>query len=210
MWHAQDREHLLSFDELRAVGRDIRLHGNRFLQIDLDPAGRQRLHLWSDVLPSAQACPTPWHDHVFDFTSVVLSGELVDVRYKVYPAFASTSRRRLTYARYRSELRNGQDTQLIPVADVPECLLFPERVQHFKRGDRYRCAAGEIHASGYVGHAVTLFTKMPNDESARYPEYPVVFCPVGRQPDNSYDRYEYGEERLWNIVGHVLREIVER
>src|SRR5690606_12254802 len=76
---------------LRRHGQNIRVHGNRFIQIDLEGPGPQyrwgdeRVHIWSDLVPLAQRYGTPIHDHVFGFHSRILAGTLIDIRYKVAP-----------------------------------------------------------------------------------------------------------------------------
>ena len=55
-----------------------RLHGNGFIQLDLN--GKDRLHVWHPDLPK-QEFPTPIHDHKFSFKSHILYGELTHIEY---------------------------------------------------------------------------------------------------------------------------------
>lgn len=198
-----DASRLMDIDWLRGNGRELRLHGNRFLQLDVGP--KQRVHLWSDLLPVAQRYPTWIHDHVFDFNSVVLAGQLIDVRYDVREAREWDEPSTTRYRMYVGQRRHKQDTLLVPQDDQRYVVLTDNAIA-LGRGHRYLCSAGVFHASTYVGHAMTLFTKH-HDAAPDRTLPPRVLCPVGHLPDNEYNRYQYSQEDLWTITAEVLRAL---
>src|SRR5665213_567737 len=56
-----------------------RVHGNGFIQLDVDPV--TRIHFWGHhEIPRAKPM-TPVHDHVFDFTSAVTKGWVLNINY---------------------------------------------------------------------------------------------------------------------------------
>ena len=70
---------VLSMDALRKLPDPPRLHPNGFLTLDIDEA--TKLHLWPEDVPRRRTDGAFVHDHVFAFSSRVLAGGLLDVRY---------------------------------------------------------------------------------------------------------------------------------
>lgn len=184
---------------LRSLGNsNIRLHGNRFIQIDLDQFGEERLHLWADHVPFAQRYPTPVHNHVFGFESQVLSGTLIDVPYQV-TALCGADHWAMTYHTYQAQTRNRSDT-ILERADDREYLIFPAPPKIIPKDCAYYCEPLAYHASAYIGHAITWMKKRQRWMDVK----PSVLCPKGQLPDNSFDRYQYSAEQLWSAVEQIL------
>jgi hypothetical protein len=72
----------------RREGRQPRVHPNGFLQLDLEPdkmsdgrhIAKRRLHIFDDRLPR-QTVRTAVHDHIFDMSSFVLKGTVLNDTY---------------------------------------------------------------------------------------------------------------------------------
>lgn len=195
----------LSFDWLRGHATNLRLHGNRFLQMDLDLKGDERLHVWSDYVPFAQAYPTLIHDHAFSFYSEVLAGTLINVDYVDVSGTTATTTSGDVYDVYEPAPRKLSDTALMATGKQVRlaCYDNQEMVQVLRPGDKYSVSAGLFHATTYLGFAVTLMRKVPPDPEATPPK-PRVCCPVGRVPDNNFSRYQYDDAYLWSAVRATL------
>lgn len=198
---------LPDFDRLFQEGRNIRLHGNRFIQIDVGVS--HRVHIWSDVLPMAQERPAIHHDHNYGFSSTVLAGELLNITYRI----AQTIQLSLPDARFPYEPKqaynqrcfdiyhvDGNHGTLIPTYKA--ALLKVDNIDYYRRGGNYRMWRKQIHATSYVGHAITCVT--PESRS----DNPIrVFVPHGVNPDNRFRRDQYSAELLWDKVKLVYSSI---
>lgn len=76
--------------ELRSLGNQPRLHPNGFIALDLDRT--HKLHVWPEKPIRQRKEAARIHDHVFAFTSRILVGVLMDVRYEVEAAADGTHR----------------------------------------------------------------------------------------------------------------------
>lgn len=190
---------LLKIDELRRQGSNIRLHGNRFIQIDL-PGDMNRVHVWSDIIPVAQRRNSQWHDHTFGFRSEILAGTLINT---VYAIFAGAS-----YQPWRAVPRGeGADTQLIRAGNCCDLVPCDPELYHAagEFGGIYTVPPGTVHATSYIGFAVTHMVKLTGRRFTG--EGPFVYCPIGYEPDNDFNRYKYPAEQLWEIVAEVLKQV---
>lgn len=198
-------ESLLDFLVLRSRGRNIRVHGNRFLQIDLDDRSLERVHVWHEgLLPLAQRAPSPIHDHVFSFRSTVLAGTLVNCEFKVDNTYFGDSKIRdgRFYHLYEGRRRHEQDTQLVRVDEGTYLAQSMGALVHARHAE-YAVPARAFHASVAVGYAITHFRREPNGEGQPY-----VLVPVGLEPDNEFNRYQHGG-RLWDVVREIYRQLPE-
>lgn len=201
-------ENLLDFRVLRSRGRNIRLHGNRFIQIDLDDRSLECVHVWHEgLLPLAQRTPSPIHDHVFEFRSTVLAGTLVNCEFKVdrvhfsgWRPMAADGRYYHVYAGVR---RHEQDTQLVR-ADDHEYLVQSMGALVYARQAEYAMPARMFHASVAVGYAITHFRRGAAEQGGQ----PYVLVPIGLQPDNEFDRYHH-REVLWGKVREIYHQLSE-
>ncbi|RWO06344.1 MAG: hypothetical protein EOS07_22155 [Mesorhizobium sp.] len=182
----------MTFDDIRAEGTGIRVHGNGFIQIDLPNA--RRLHVWGHPAIPRQVVSTQIHDHRFDFYSFVLRGTMVNVVYRV----RTIDHQEPSHTVYTPQARAGEDTVLVPYG--PPVKLYPSKAEAILAGDSYRMRAGEVHETFVNQPTATLMLK------GDVGEMPVrVFCPVGKKPDNDFVRHEVmGEDDLWQIVRDVF------
>jgi len=60
-----------------------RMHDIGLLGLRLDDQREYRLHVWD---PTYRIGDPPIHDHPYDFTSKVIAGELINIRYEEGPS----------------------------------------------------------------------------------------------------------------------------
>ena len=113
---------------------DIGLMGLR-----LDERREHRLHVWDG---SGSMGDPPVHDHPYDFTSVVIVGELANTRYVESPGGDE-------YIRYRY-LPAGEDQRR------SDTVMLTARVETLRQADEYAQVAGELHSSRQQPGTVTL------------------------------------------------------
>lgn len=169
------------------------LHGNGFIQLAIGPS--VRLHVWSPLLPPAQAVNTPIHDHTFSFASTVLQGSLLHTTYDL-----------------GNNSNYGDPVKLLHVAPVPDTedtiledtgeRLFVGRDRDLvvPAGRSYSFDAGLFHSSDGIGPltaTIMVKTAMKMTPSAR------VLCPVDKEPDNEFSRYVDDEDMLWRFIRTV-------
>lgn len=164
----------LALERVRKAFEDPygRVHGNGFVQLDVDDG--IRVHIWGHPAVPTQKTPTPIHNHRFGFVSTTIVGRMVNVRYSLL--------RGATHDVYEPTVREGEDTVLRctgeavrPVGDhVEECFA----------GDCYHMPPGEFHETFVTGLTVTVMAKTDQTEAV-----PQVLCRSGQEPDNQFHRY---------------------
>lgn len=160
---------------------ELSFHPNGFLQVD--GGLNTRLHVWSGDVPR-QKVPTLIHNHRFSFTSKVLHGTIINIRYRVH-----IDLERGAFTLYRPESgryteRDGRYTQLVPTKSGARVRAIVDSVEILKAGDEYKMEAGEYHESRPLGLAVTWMTKVVPNVLAT----PFVLVPYGVEPDNEFQR----------------------
>ncbi len=192
---------MLNLYAVKATGVKPRVHGNGFIQLDLD--NRNRLHVWGDPRIPKQEVSTPIHDHVFGFRSEIIVGRLINMVYKFAPnPFGD-------YRVYESVVRKGEDTVL---EGTPEHgRLYVEysqmmSVDGISRG--YDILLGQIHESiAPDGPTATIITKDAPTRAQGASMAPRVFIPIHLRPDNNFRRDSCDEKMLWQIISDVLEEV---
>jgi hypothetical protein len=119
--------------------QDIGLLGLR-----LDDRREWRLHVWD---PESCVGDPPVHDHPYDFTSIVIAGEMLNTRYVEDPDGIEFSRHR-----YRPGDESARRTDAVHLA--------ASATRH-SPGDRYAQSARELHSSRQVPGTVTLIRCRP-------------------------------------------------
>ncbi|MER9680793.1 hypothetical protein NKJ23_15875 [Mesorhizobium sp. M0184] len=182
----------MTFDEIRAEGTGIRVHGNGFIQIDLPNS--KRVNVWGHSAIPRQNVATQLHDHRFDFYSFVLRGTMVNAIYRE----STTRGLDPSHDVYTPQPRAGEDTVLVPFGDPAR--LFIRQVDAMLQGESYRMRAGDIHETFVNQPTATLMLK------GDVYDMPVrVFCPRGKLPDNDFVRDQVmSEADLWQIVREVF------
>lgn len=184
-----------SYALLRKQGRNIRLHGNGFVQLDLPDD--QRVHVWGSEgligLPR-QRVSTQIHDHRFSFTSRIVIGALENREYCV--VFKPEG----VYQVYVVSPRERADTELAAtgkLCDVESDSEVEDGFPVYRPGCPYVMEVGNFHESVPHELSMTIMTKVCTYHAHR----PRVLVPVGQDPDNEFDRYSaVPEGDLWLAV----------
>jgi hypothetical protein len=170
-----------------------RVHGNGFIQLDLTPDGKKRLHIWHDDIPR-QEVATPIHDHVFDLKSDVLFGTLI------HEELDAVEDPEGTHVVYRAaQVEGTQNTILLP--DEGRVRLDVAQRLVLGTGSTYKFPAWHLHQTDYRGLTVTVMDKL--NAPADYGR-PRVLVEVGSEPDNDFHRDAFDPVMLWSIIERVL------
>lgn len=183
-----------NFDELYAAGRKPRVHGNGFLQLDLNDEGTKRLHVWDNELPR-QKVATPIHDHVFALRSEVIVGTLIHEELFARPLDSDG-----THRVYRAQQEPGtQNTILVP--DPAQVILELEQRLILGVGSIYTFPSLHLHQTNHRGTTATIMEKIGAPKEYGRPR---VLVPVGQEPDNEFKRDSFDEDFLWGFVEKAL------
>lgn len=174
-----------------------RVHGNGFIQLDLNAEGTRRLHVWHHLIPR-QVVATPIHDHVFDLRSEVLCGTLIHEELQPIPV--GIGEEGGTHRIYRARQEEGtQNTILVPDEgtvrlDVEQRLVLGAR-------SLYTFPAWRLHQTDHEDWTATVMEKVnaPSDYGR-----PRVLVPVGSEPDNDFKRDGFDPNLLWPFIDGAL------
>lgn len=183
-------------------GKNIRLHGNGFIQLDVDDL---RIHIWhANPAIRSQIISTQIHNHRFSFISQVLTGRLLHTAYKMPLPVNNEMKGKTYYQLYKAHQRDKDDTIL--VLDSHAKFVFREEYRlQLTAGSTYTFESGLFHESGSVGFTATILRKT-NTETMT----PLVACKSNEQPDNDFNRYQIDEQRLWAEVDRLFDVLPER
>jgi hypothetical protein len=181
--------------DARNAGRTPRVHPNGFLQLDLEPdrmstdrpIAKRRLHIFDDRLPR-QSVRTSVHDHIFDMSSFVLKGTILNDTYVTVPDEEGD------LEIHQAEAAKGMETNLVSTGH--RCTLRLKHTEYVYMGESYRFPALTFHDSRHEGVAATIMTK-----GDTFPlKTPRVLVPVDAEPDNSFSREEQDIPALWTLI----------
>ncbi len=192
-----DRVLKKDFAALRATCERPRVHGNGFIQLDLDNA--TRLHIWGHLDIPRQKVRSPIHDHVFSFTSTILVGRMVNIDYVPLPGF--------DYRVHVPEVREGEDTILRPTRTLTS--PHPNRTCLIEEGTSrktYKMPAFVFHETLTDGPSATVIFKDGLTQAQGGSGLPRVLVPTDLEPDNEFNRYDADPDLLWSII----KEVIER
>jgi len=178
-------------------GRQLRVHGNGFVQLDLDD-GTTRLHVWDESVPR-QAVATPVHDHVFAMRSTVLCGKLIHTELDALPPRPHDTARSLYSVHTARQEEGTQNTRLLPTGEVVR--LRQRRRLALLPGQTYEFPAREFHTSGHRGLTATVMEKV--DAPGSYGR-PRVLVPLLQEPDNDFHRDGHDQAALRALVDRAL------
>ncbi len=197
----------LAFAGLRLQGAIPRVHGNGFIQVDIND--RSRLHVWWPGRVPRQTPVTPIHDHIFGFTSEVLIGRVINIVYE-----PTINLREGGHIVYRASTRAGDDSILKQERVSADTDPFDTALrvdvglgwaQTVTAGQSYSMSAGVYHETVSDEPTATVCHKngstLGQDPGQRGPR---VLVPFGMQPDNAFSRYGHDPELLWTIIRETL------
>ena len=184
----------LDYEALRASGKKPRVHGNGFLQLDLNDDGTKRLHIFSEDLPR-QEVATPIHDHVFDMRSEVIYGTLIHEELEPVLAQVTDGTHQIYVAK---QLEGTQNTILEPL-DGNVYLNVVQRLI-LGTGSIYTFPAWHLHQTEHRSFTATIMEKVNAPTSYGRPR---VLVPIDQEPDNDFHRDAFDEEFLWSFVNSL-------
>lgn len=186
----KDPEKFLNIERIKsyAVGPP-RVHGNGFIQIDLNIDAR--INVWGHPRIPRQIVASQIHNHRFSFRSVVLCGALVQQMWN--QGLHGT----LDMDAYQPQVREGEDTILILNGFVR---MEMGMTSHLLEGDSYEMIRYAFHETFVNQPTITFMEK-----TAPGPEAATVLLPPGKKPDNDFNRHHVMPEAdLWQIVSEVI------
>ncbi|MBU1282848.1 MAG: hypothetical protein KJ989_15415 [Gammaproteobacteria bacterium] len=173
----------------------ITLHGLGFIQVQLQ--ANQRLHVWHPALPRRRCFEhSAIHNHRFNFTSRVLIGQQINIKFKAIDADEDTATH-LLYLHEGPRTANGGRpwTPNAPVA------MFEHNRNVIDAGTEYDMWAYDFHRTepGGDGRVATLMTKTGEGKHGA-----MSSCRIGIEPDTDFDRFQLPPAELWGFVVDVL------
>lgn len=179
----------------RSHGNVPRVHGNGFIQLDLEPGAR--LHIWGHPALPRQKVDTGIHDHRFGFRSCVVVGRIVNAMWVTTELMGSVIG--ATHKVYQPAARDGEDTTLSDTGRrVIASIHYSQTVL---REQTYYMEPGDFHETFTDRPSATIMTK----ERTNHSHVARVLVPVDREPDNDFNRNDaMSEARLWKIIEEVL------
>jgi hypothetical protein len=169
------------------------LHGLGFLQVILP--GNQRLHVWHPDLPRRKCfVHSAIHNHRFSFRSTVLVGTQINRRYEVTPWGKDGTHEMVSHNGPR--LPSGSRSSFV---DGP-CIVEEQPEEYYHPGESYEMPALAYHVTTNSGIVVTLMQKLNEGTVHAH-----SIIRRGHEFDQSFDRFQLSDERLWSIVVDALR-----
>jgi len=183
---------------------DPRVHGNGFIQCDLDP--ERRLHVWGHPDIPRQRVHSPVHDHIFDFTSHVLKGRLINVVYDVVVGFNNQS---LAYHMYEAQPPlpgAGHDSKLMRLVNETYDVQR-HHVDVVNAGDNYFMQRLWFHESIPAEPTITVIRKSGKTlkDDPESDVQPRVLVRRDQEPDNDFNRHAYDRDFLIHIIDQVMK-----
>lgn len=188
---------MINLGLLRKEGVVPRVHGNGFIQLDLDEA--TRLHIWGDPEIPKQKVLTPIHDHVFGFESMIVVGRMINIRYDWCPRTWGNMQI------YTAHCREGSDTMLKATGHFGYAKPSGTEVIEWSSPKySYRMFPHVFHESIATEPTATIIKKDGPTASQGNPVLPRVLALHNRKPDNDFDRHSFDEDMLWHIIERTL------
>jgi hypothetical protein len=164
---------ILQFRESK--GLPFRWHPLGFISCTLLVQGsrKARLHYWPSKVARPQDSECQIHDHIFDFSSWVLSGAVENVEYEINDEGEP-------YSFYTTEYR-GETSILTKTPRTAQLVI--SNISAYSAGSKYLVESGRLHETRRIGSESALTVLITDDVS---PQAPLVIGPC-----NGKSRYEY-------------------
>lgn len=204
-YHPHDQhgiEHLRSLVERAGVrGSEPRVHGNGFLQLDIDE--ERRMHVFGDPRIPRQRVSTQVHNHVFSFRSHVMRGRMINIPYSVF-----ADDHHGTHRLWEAIPRDGYDTKLQEVSPERDVVVVPRLPDIVFPGQEYGFQQGVFHETVVQEVTVTLMIKTgPLNRYTADTVKPRVAVPTGWSPDDEFDRHGFDQSFLWDVISDALYDV---
>jgi hypothetical protein len=172
---------------------EARVHGNGFIQIDLN--AEQRMHVWGHPDIPRQKTYTPLHDHRFAFRSWILKGRLQNEVFSYFPVYSGN------FQRWVVGPDSNNNTILKPTGEHGDMRLLKYDIH--QQYNYYDMDVGDIHISTALEPTISVIYKHGPTLNEGGPA-PSVFVPKDQEADNSFRRDQFPPELLWRIITDVL------
>jgi len=159
--------------------QDIGLLGLR-----LDDRRQHRLHVWGPTYSVGEPLA---HDHPYDFTSLVVAGEMTNTRY-----VEDESGDAYTRVRYSTAHDHERTTDAVALSGTATV---------FRVGDEYSQCADELHDSRQVPGTVTIIRMAFRDVPT------LTVCTPGDAPWVSSEARPATTEEIKTIIGSALEHV---
>lgn len=151
---------------------------------------KARLHIWPISENISQGEGVTIHDHVFNFTSWVLAGEIINRCVFVDGAGMPCSVYEASYAGDSSVLVRKNET--INIMDG--------EVQRYSTGMRYSMRAGQLHETRSVGSSVAVTVLITHDVST---SHPLVIGSISGRDKHEYHRRPLSLDELNEVISSL-------
>jgi hypothetical protein len=143
----------------RPYGFTWTVQGFGMLRTYLGPTERYRLNLWDDRLRMKQGDVdvSDIHTHPWDFSSLIVAGQLANTRLDEVASGAPTHWRKL--------IKTGEEGE--DLSDWAEVCLVERDHEFYTPGATYRQAKAEIHYTRASRGTITLNDRTPKDPASR-------------------------------------------
>ena len=198
-------------EEARENGATPRVHGNGFIQLDLDEF--HRLHVWGVEDIPHQKVNTEIHDHIFDFDSITITGALINVLYSINENPDGK------WQIYEPTIEKNKDTKLTPTGIFVDATPARSAIvshdntagYHMKRGDFHRTIPLCPTATLIRKYSLTIADKVGSGIFGTPPVevkvLPRVLVDRRQEPDNEFDRNTaLDHDTAWQIIHDVLEK----
>jgi len=186
-----DKAQLLDIDFLKANHTRIYYFGLGFIQVVLNQY--ERVHFYSDELAKI-AVDEGFHNHRYNFTSIILKGEFLQGRYQLIPGDSHIL----------SNVNCSKDKELTYGSEIPVGLKRIERSERdvaevYYEGDIYDIMYNEFHKVASSGNTITYLKRS---------DYIMEFAQVIRQKDKELVcpfSISFTEDELWAKIEEIIK-----
>lgn len=173
-------------------GLEFRAHPLGFISCVIFVEGdrKARLHIWPISENISQGEGVTIHDHVFNFTSWVLAGEIINRCVLIDRAGVPCSVYEASYASENSILVKKDETLHIMDGEV----------RRYSAGMRYSMYAGQLHETKSIGSSVAVTALITHDVSANHP---LVIGSISGGEKHEYHRRLLSRDELNKVIKNL-------
>jgi hypothetical protein len=184
---------LPSLEEIKRVGKNIRVHPNGFIQLTLEDG--YRLHLFLDKEVYERFPRTPIHTHAFVLESRVMLGEVTNIEYEVAED---------PHGDLCMYTAKNMESELEKVIGKTYS-ISNKKEEVIKVGEEYHVRINTFHESLHRGDTITIVRKIKKDSEMNGVCPIDILCLKGQTPVEG--RIKVAEDVLWGKLETVLNNI---
>ena len=173
-------------------GLEFRAHPLGFISCVIFAEGdkKARLHIWPVSENISQGEDVTIHDHVFNFTSWVLTGEIINRCVLIDEDGVPCSVYETSYSRESSVLLKKNETLNI----------LDGEIHRYSAGKRYSLRAGQLHETRSIGNSVAVTVLITHDVSTKSP---LVIGSLSGMEKHEYHRKLISRHELDKIIKNI-------